>query len=340
MVADMPFERALSQFLSEASTVRAMVAASESGKPAVEAIGGALLGEFGNLVRPNPVKRRIGRLIRPIMESQGFEPHKRCQRAKSELFTTGTVYRPEPQSIVDALHRYGIHLPDDLIQCEIRAAAEGVIGDPPFVSPNQPIDWKLLVTTPAEKKARRSLPAFVTALNHELRQQECRRNNGLPNNQLKAEDRRRLRLDHLSHEYPSPHLSRVRTALKVGALYATGFTVRETARLLDSDERTVSNWVKGRRLYRAPIAPSAPTRLPLFQFAGDGLVPKVQTVLPALDAAIHPVGVFNWFTRPNPDLALEQTRFEPTSPRDWLLGRYPSKPVCQLAAAVPVGIAA
>ena len=339
MVADIRFERALSQFLSEASTVRAMVAASESGKPAVEAIGGALLGEFGNLVRPNSVKQRIGRLIRPIMESQGFEPHKRCQPAKCELFTTGTVYRPEPQSIVDALHRYGIRLPDDLIQCEIRDAAEGVVGDPPFVPPNQPIDWSRLVSTPAEQELRRPLRAFVTALNLELRQQECRRNK-LPNNQLKAGDRRRLSLDNLSHEYPYRHLSRVRTALKVGALYATGFTLPETARLLDIDERTVSEWVKDRLLYSAPIARSAPSRLPLFQFSADGLVPKIQTVLPALDAAIHPVGVFNWFTRPHPDLALEQTHFEPTSPRDWLLRHHPSRPVCQLAAAVPVGIAA
>ena len=248
------------------------------------------------------------------------------------------AHRQEPQTIVAALKHCGIHLPDDLIEREIRDAAEGVIGDPPFVSSNQRIDWSLLASMPAQKE-RWPLRAFVTALDHELRQQDCRRDTALPNSQLKPEDRRRVRLDRLGHEQPHRHLPRVRTALKVGALYATGLSLRETARLLDFDERTVSDWVKSRRLYSAPIT-SAPARLPLFQFDADGLVPKVQTVLPLLDAAIHPVGVFNWFTRPNPDLALEPTRFEPTSPRDWLLRRYPSKPVCRLATAISGGIAA
>jgi len=60
----------------------------------------------------------------------------------------------------------------------------------------------------------------------------------------------------------------------------------------------------------------------------------MENVLPRLDAAIHPVGVFNWFTSPNPDLGLEESGFEPTSPRDWLLRRHSPEPVCRLAASV------
>lgn len=340
MVADIQFHLALSRFLREDSTVRAMVAASESGRPAVEAIGAGLLTEFGDRVRPNGVRQRIGRLVRPIMESQGFEPHPHPKRRRSRCapFSSGTVYRP--LSISAVLHRYGIDLPDHVIQRELQHAAQCVIGNPPFFPPRQRVDWNSLTATSQPDEPPEPLRTFIAAMNHELLQQANRRSGGLPNQQLKAEDRRRLRLDDLSQRQPYRHLPRVRTALIVGALYATGVTIGETARLLDFDERKVSNWVKNRRLYGTPIGLAKPTRLALFQFDGDGLVPKVEDVLPVLDAAMHPVGVFNWFTRPNPDLALEQTHFEPTSPRDWLRRRYASGPVCRLAAAVPLGIAA
>ena len=340
MLADIQFHLALGQFLREDSTVGAMVAASEAGRPAVEAIGAALLRQFGDSVQPNPVKQRIGRIVRRIMESEGFEPHKRRQAAKCVLFTAGTVYRPAPPSIAAVLDHYGIDLPDDVIQREVLDATAHVVGDPPFVSATRRLDWTLMTATAPDHKLGPPLRAFVTAVNHELWQQDCRRNAALPDNQLTVEDRQRLGLDNLNVEQPHRSLPRVRTALRAGALCATGFTLGETAQLLDSDQSTVSAWVRRRRLYRTPIAQSALVRLPLFQFDADGLVPKVEAVLPLLDAAIHPVGVFNWFTRPNPDLALQQTFFEPTSPRDWLLRHYPSKAVCRLAAAVPVGIAA
>ena len=339
MVADIQFNHALSQFLAEYANVQAMVAASDAGRPAVEAIGAPLLGQFGDRVRPEPIRQRIGQLVRPIMESQGFEPYKR-KPANCVLFTSGTVYRAEPRSISAALNRYDIDLPDDVIRRELRAAAESAIGNPPFVSPNQRIDWSVLVSASPRHEPREPLRAFVTAMGHELRQQECRRTTAKPNKQLSVEDRRRLGLDDLNQRQPIRHLPRVRTALKVGALYATGFTIHETARMLDFDERTVLDWTESRLLYGTPIGPARPTRLALFQFDADGLVPKVQNILPLLNSAIHPVGVFNWFTHPNPDLALDETNFEPTSPRDWLRHRYSAEPVCRLAATVPVGIAA
>ena len=80
-------------------------------------------------------------------------------------------------------------------------------------------------------------------------------------------------------------------------------------------------------------------RLPLFQFDADALVPKVGNIIPALQRR-HPLrGRLQMVTSPNPDLALEQTSYEPTSPRDWLR-HHPTEPLRWLAATVPVGAAA
>ncbi len=336
MPADTHFERALSEFLADDATVRLMVAASEAGRPAVESISLDLLRQFGDRVRPNTVKQQIGRLVRPIMESHGFEPHKRRRHAKSALFTAGTVYRRQPEPIIAVLERHGFHVAVDVVRREVCEAAQSVVGDPPFVA-RPPVDWSQLLGRAPAPRDQHVLLAFATALDHELREQALRRLDAVPNHQLTAAQRERLGRAHVRHESQNGCLpSRLRSALTFGALCATGFTLPETAQLLYLDERTVSNRVKKRHLYTVPPTPAVPTRLPLFQFDSRGLVPKVQNVLPRLDAAIHPVGVFHWFTSPSPDLALEQTGFEPTSPREWLLRGYPAEPVCGLAASVAV----
>ena len=338
MVTNNQFEHALSEFLAEESTVRAMVAASESGRPAIEAIGSDLLRQFGDRVRPNPVKQRIGRLVRPIMELHGFEPHKRRRSAKSALFTAGTVYRRESEPIIAVLGRHGIDVDVAVVRREVRAATDKIIGYPPFVVGDRRVDWSQLAETPVPHELQQPLHVFVAVLDHELQEQEGRREAALPNNQLTERQLQRVRLNNLCREQSNGHLPpRVQTAFKLAALCTTGLTLSETARLLGEDKRIVSDRVKHRHLYSASVKLVVPVRLPLFQFNAYELVPKVQRVLPELDAAIHPVGVFNWFTSPSQDLALEQTGFEPTSPRDWLLGHYPLEPVCRLAAALAVG---
>ncbi len=337
MSTDIQFERALSDFLTSDSTVRVMVAASEAGRPAIEAIGSDLLRHFGDRVRPNPVKQRIGRLVRPIMKRHGFEPHKSRRYAKSKLFTAGTVYRRQPEPIIAVLKRHGLDFPPEAVRREICKAAQSVVGDPPFVA-RPPVDWsQFLETAPAPSNQQQALLAFTTALDYELCEQAQRRNEAVPNHQLTAHERQHFGL---AHPHPNSQNgclpARLRSALKFGVLCATGFTLPETARLLNSDEHTLSNMVGKRSLYVAPPTPAVPTRLPLFQFHSRGLVPGMKNILPRLDAAIHPVGVFNWFTSPHPDLALRQSGFEPTSPRDWLLHRYSSEPVCRLAASVAV----
>ena len=64
-------------------------------------------------------------------------------------------------------------------------------------------------------------------------------------------------------------------------------------------------------------------RIPVFQFAGDMLLPGVGAVLARLPADLHPMVVFRWFHAPDPDLTLDGL---PRSPRDWLrLGNDPER---------------
>lgn len=74
--------------------------------------------------------------------------------------------------------------------------------------------------------------------------------------------------------------------------------------------------------------------VPEFQFDGDALVPGIGEVVARLDPELHPVAVFNWFTRPNPDLVAESLDGRSLSPRDWLRLGLPVPPVAELAAGL------
>ena len=341
MTADVHFERALSDFLAEESTVAAMVRASDSERPAVEAIGPDLLRRFGDRVRPNPVKQHIGRLVKPVMEAHGFRPYKKRRVARPSMFTEGTVYRCDPEPIATVLRRHGIKVPENLLLEVVRHAASDVVGNPPFAKGPGPIDWSCLCATSAPAHLRPRLHAFATALDDELAQQHRRRAAAGPFSPLTDRERARLGLDDLGNGVPEGAISaRVATALAFGALCATAFTVAEAAELLRTDSRAVAGLVADRCLYGVPSRAAGGVRLPLFQFHADALLPKAQHVLPALDARIHPISVFNWFTAPDPDLALEETGYEPTSPRDWLLRGHRAEPVRRLAASLTDGAAA
>jgi len=71
-------------------------------------------------------------------------------------------------------------------------------------------------------------------------------------------------------------------------------------------------------------------RIPAFQFEGEGLLPRLDEVIPALPKDLHPVGVYHWFTEPNPDLSSEEGEHQ-ISPREWLLAGYPPRAVAELA---------
>ena len=74
--------------------------------------------------------------------------------------------------------------------------------------------------------------------------------------------------------------------------------------------------------------------IPEFQFDGGRTIPGIGEVVAHLDAELHPVSVFRWFTQPNSDLVVEHEGEEPRflSPRDWLCFGLPVQPVADLAA--------
>jgi hypothetical protein len=56
-------------------------------------------------------------------------------------------------------------------------------------------------------------------------------------------------------------------------------------------------------------------------------------VVARLDAELHPLSVYRWFTLRNPDLVPEDLP-GPLSPRDWLRRGLPVEPVAELAAGL------
>ena len=356
MAVDQPLEREIFEFLRQDSTIDAMVDASDRGRPAVEAIDTELLERFGDRVRPVRARQRIGRLVRPIMESRGLVPTRK-QRTSSRLFTSGTVYGrsmpdrvselllgrpniPLSLSITTMLSKHHVDVPAPDVYRELNAAIEMVAGNRRHVLPFSSLLWHTRPDAIAREPDAGAVKILVVTIDTALAGAAYRRNATLPDSQLTPQQLEALRADLPAVERTaSPIDARVRTAFKYGALCATGLTKERAARQLCRDRAQVDGWVRSRKLYSLPIGGSVRPRLPLFQFDDDvaDLVPHVTEVFPALDPDLHPVGVFNWFTSPNPDLAKPPTEFEPISPRDWLLRKYPPEPVYRLATAVSGG---
>lgn len=142
-------------------------------------------------------------------------------------------------------------------------------------------------------------------------------------------------------EQEDPYLQ---TVADYAALVATALSVKEAAARLKVDPSQVRRRLGQRTLYGLKIDDD--WVLPAFQFVGeDGPpVPGLAEVLPHLPAALHPVPVYRWFTRPDPDLrlrALHAPREDTSvpdvalSPLDWL--RSGGAPVAVAALAAGLG---
>ncbi len=71
--------------------------------------------------------------------------------------------------------------------------------------------------------------------------------------------------------------------------------------------------------------------IPDFQLDGDRLLPSLGEVVARLDAELHPLAIYRWFTLPNPDLRTDRLPGQALSPRDWLRLGLPAEPVTDLA---------
>jgi DNA-binding CsgD family transcriptional regulator len=126
-----------------------------------------------------------------------------------------------------------------------------------------------------------------------------------------------------------PTSALARTAAEYAALRETSLTAIETARRLGVDPSRVRQLLAARKLYGLQV--KGAWRIPAFQFQGEHLLPGLDEVVPALPKDLHPVGVYHWFTEPNPDLSSEKGGEHRMSPREWLLAGYPPRAVAQLA---------
>lgn len=120
-----------------------------------------------------------------------------------------------------------------------------------------------------------------------------------------------------------------RSAAAYAALVGTGLTVPQAARLLGVNESRVRQRFSEGTLYG--VKDQGRWRLPRFQFEAGRTLPGLEKVLPQLDAELHPLEVFNWFTLPNPDLEIDDRAL---SPRAWLLAGRDPAPVAELAGAL------
>jgi hypothetical protein len=120
-----------------------------------------------------------------------------------------------------------------------------------------------------------------------------------------------------------------RTVTEYAVLRDTSLTAAETAQKLGVDPSRVRQLLAARKIYGLQV--KGAWKIPLFQFVDDRLLPGLEEVVPALPKDLHPIGVYHWFTTPNPDLAPEELK-RALSPREWLLTGHSPTIVAELAA--------
>lgn len=111
-------------------------------------------------------------------------------------------------------------------------------------------------------------------------------------------------------------------------LCKTSLTEREVAQRLGVDPNRVRQLLVARKLYGLQIPGG--WKIPVFQLEGNRLMPGLEDVLSSLPEDQHPVGVYQWFMTPNPDLVPGEMGQE-LSPREWLFSGYSPRAVAELA---------
>jgi hypothetical protein len=108
------------------------------------------------------------------------------------------------------------------------------------------------------------------------------------------------------------------TAVQFAAIIESSLTINEAARRIEKAESQVRQMIARRTLYS--ILLDNRRYVPLFQFRkSGGLLPNITKVNVALNADLHPVEVFEWYTQPDADLYLDDDIEQTVSPIAWLL---------------------
>ncbi len=116
-----------------------------------------------------------------------------------------------------------------------------------------------------------------------------------------------------------------------GAILATALTpAHAAARLGGITPVRVRQMIHERTLYAVRV--DGRWKIPVHQFAHDGLVPNISAVNAAVPHTLDAVSVLRWFTTPDPEL--EAPDGQALSPLDWLKAGMDPDPVVEMASAL------
>ena len=86
--------KALWQFLNSEKVLACLDTTTYLQKPAIEGLQPHLLAKFGDEIRPNRWKQMMGRMVRQIMESRGYQLDQTGVRIRvGDLFTSFARYK-------------------------------------------------------------------------------------------------------------------------------------------------------------------------------------------------------------------------------------------------------
>lgn len=107
------------------------------------------------------------------------------------------------------------------------------------------------------------------------------------------------------------------TAALHAAIIDTSLTTNQAAKRMSMPVDRVRQMIARRTLYSVQL--DNRRYIPLFQFDKvGGLVGNITKVNVALPVDLHPVDVYDWYTKPDPDLFAGDDVDEPMSPLAWL----------------------
>lgn len=95
-----PLGQGLWDFLNRDGIVARMETATDLGQAALQAVEDQLLDTFGEAVLADRIKQMIGRMVRQVMESNGFEHVTSDVRLNSVPFYKASRYRRRDQAMV------------------------------------------------------------------------------------------------------------------------------------------------------------------------------------------------------------------------------------------------
>jgi len=122
------------------------------------------------------------------------------------------------------------------------------------------------------------------------------------------------------------------TAAHMIALIGTSLTGEQAAARLGINVSTVRGRISRKALNAIRVGRR--NRLPLWQFAAEGVLPHLRAVLTALPVDLHPLEVEAFFALPAAELICGTM---PTSPHTWLAAG--GKPATVVALAASLGVA-